>query len=109
MTKRAMSITPRAYTRRQVLADVKAVKKGVSWLQDQWTVTGTVHDFDSRDDHGNVPTRPRRADEYPENQAQAWRELADYAGQLADALERIQRTARAMADLGDAPADGMSR
>lgn len=71
------SASPRAYARRGVLDVLKIVQNRMSWMKSQWTVAGTLYDFKApRDEHGNSVLRPRRTDEFPENQRLAWRDLA---------------------------------
>ncbi len=79
--------------RRIVLETLAGIKRLTSVLQSEWTVTSTVHDFPGgpRD---NAVRRDREANEYPENRAEYWLDLARQAA----VLERQAATLKKMAD-----------
>lgn len=74
---------PKTYRnpRRAALAQLKAIKDRLQWCVNRWTVTGTAFDVVEQLDPAtgrsfrNHVTRPRRADEMPENSAKEWETL----------------------------------
>lgn len=79
--------------RRAALSQLKQIKDRLQWCINRWTVASTVYEDVERtytEQHtGAVRTymdsrpRPRRSEEYPENQAQEWARLYDQASEAA--------------------------
>ena len=84
----------RAHLRTAVLNDLAAAKRAINRLQTTWKVPATAYDTDSRDGRGNVPQRPRRDDEYPENRPADWAQLYNETDALIKELVRVRESAR---------------
>lgn len=91
--------------RRQALAMLKDLRDGVSWLSSGWNVRSTAYDMitktyrDQRSgevrEYQDHATRPRRYEEYPENNKENWAALyaeADRLVALASALREFAET-----------------
>lgn len=81
--------------RRQVLDLLRAPDQRVRWLKSRWTVASTVYLAPGeRGRDADTWKRPRRPHEYPENEAEAWTDLAEQAGAAITELGELQRYAR---------------
>lgn len=91
-----MSKKPKTYKspRRAALAQLAQIKRRLQWCINQWTVESTVYESlpsekrispaDGKEyTYSNSRVRPRRYDEYPENQAAQWSILYDQANEAA--------------------------
>lgn len=88
------SNSPRATNRRYVLRVLAACKYKFGVLHSTWSVSGKIFDLDNRDGLGNVPQRDRRADEFPENNPQAWLDLIAQIDDVTDGLDIARKYAR---------------
>lgn len=91
------SNSPRAKHRRGILNFLTALKASANHLSARWTIEGTVYEADPRGPRFNSTARPRRADEYPEQDPQEWEKLAAAMDDLAKAASIMAEHARQMA------------
>jgi hypothetical protein len=92
----AASNSPRAHTRRHVLKVLAAIKQATSYQQQAWTTTSTVYERHPDGPSRNSTRRDRRADEYPENQAEYWEGLDAYLTDLINGASSLRAYAREM-------------
>lgn len=79
--------------RRVVLAQMREMNTWLRYMISAWSVRSTV--YDPADRPGlNAWLRPRRVDEYPENQREAWERLAQYMRAISTQAENIEAAAR---------------
>lgn len=76
--------------RREILRVLRSWNKSLKWQLNRWDVTGKVWG------EAGGP-RPRGVLEYPENQPDAWLNLAEWARQMAEAATMLEGHARLMA------------
>lgn len=81
-------VSPRAGLRRGVLKDITQAKLRIAFMRDKWLVTSTIPWEDWRE---------RRVDEYPENRAADWIELAGSARAVAKIFTEMAERAEAHA------------
>lgn len=90
-----MTTSPRTRLRTAVVADLGQLNDAIKYLRGRWVgVRSRVYDPELRDNYGNVRIRPRRADEYPENKADEWRALAEWAEYIALKASEVATEAR---------------
>lgn len=75
-------------TRRYILARLREVSQRVHWTIGDWNVDGVM-----RDGRGADFERPRRVEEYPENNLKAWRELRADCDYLIAQLAELRQAA----------------
>jgi hypothetical protein len=83
----------RAWARRDVLKVIGAVRDKTAVMKSRWHTPSTVFDYGQHDEHGNVPQRPRRWEEYPENTHESWEQLIADVDEMTDALTVLRRYA----------------
>lgn len=80
--------------RRQVLDQLAQVGERLAWLKSRWTVKSTVWLFEGEREPGsNVRQRPRRPEEYPENDDVQWEALRVQAAAAARELQALSQYA----------------
>lgn len=85
-----MPRSPHAAARRRTLDSLRAAKRIIGTLSSWWTVDGTVYE-PHPDDSVQVGTwRPRRDDEYPENQARYWSSTVFQIDELIGELTKLR-------------------
>lgn len=81
----------RPAVRRTVLGDLRAISRYLSYMISAWNTDSRVWGS------GSEETRPRRIEEYPENDAEAWRELRADCDTLIAQLSQLRDAADAAA------------
>ena len=88
-----MARSIRAGHRRDVLKILAEAKRCIAWMQNGWTAPSVIYDWDQRDEYGNAAHRPRRQDEYPENDPAQWQGLGSRLDDLIAGLTILRQMA----------------
>jgi hypothetical protein len=89
------SRSPRASWRRALLLDLRTLRQITLYLWQVWNVKGQIYAPAQGEAGGNSwVMRRRRVDEFPENRAEAWREVETMARALARLAIEIADGAR---------------
>lgn len=80
--------------RRIAVNFLRDFKRDVGRLVNRWDVTGKVYLEPSEREHPSRYFRARQDHEYPENNPQAWAQLAEDAEELARSAMALSRFAR---------------
>lgn len=84
--------------RRIILDELRLIKRTTSDLISRWSVEGTVYVPHDGGPKFSGHFRPRERHEYPENQAEAWRNLARYARWMVDRWTQVAEVAERKAE-----------
>jgi hypothetical protein len=80
-----------ASKRQIVLVKIRIIAERANWIKSTWKVPTTVYvEPANRQPGESLHLRPRQEDEYPENRADAWYDLARQAAAMAREAEQLR-------------------
>jgi hypothetical protein len=92
-----MKRSERAPQRRTVLRSLKAIRAALDGLRLRWDIPATVYVEPDQRQSLSEYRRPRLAAEYPENQEESWRQLAEWSRYLSGQFDDLALYADRMA------------